>query len=173
MTCGTRWGGGRSRPILNLKTRRAKQFPIRSPAAATQPGFSQHWRLNAADSEVISCERSPTSAADSDSTRISERVFRLTFPWPLRFRTCRYENRARVVAKSWPSRQKWPAQQHRAPFGKDFRIAPRSSSDRRTFLSSADHQMLQVMQPVRRLLRLSISTSGCLHSRQVAGMAQA
>ena len=45
--------------------------------------------------------------------------------------------------------------------------ARRSSSDSLTFLSSADHQMLQVMQPVRRVPRLSISMSGCLHSWQV------
>ena len=35
-----------------------------------------------------------------------------------------------------------------------------------SFLSSADHQMLHVMQPARRSPRLSISTRGCLHSRQ-------
>ena len=45
--------------------------------------------------------------------------------------------------------------------------AAKSSSDSLTFLSSADHQMLHVMQPERRWPRLSISTSGCLHSRQV------
>ena len=33
------------------------------------PGFSQPGGLIAAASEVISCERSPTSAADNDSTR--------------------------------------------------------------------------------------------------------
>jgi hypothetical protein len=43
--------------------------------------------------------------------------------------------------------------------------AARSSSDSPTFLSSADNQMLQVMQPLRRVPRLSISMSGCSHSR--------
>ena len=36
--------------------------------ATSRPGLSQPGGLIAAASEVISCERSPTSAADSDST---------------------------------------------------------------------------------------------------------
>lgn len=60
---------------------------------------------------------------------------------------------------------------HLNPPWKRVCSACKSSSDSGTFSLLADHQMLQVIQPVRCTPLLSISTSGCLHSVQVAGMA--
>ena len=66
---GANYGTGGS-AYLNSKLPNSKAVPSKKPdRIALQSGFSQRWRLIAAASEVISCERSPTSAANSNSTR--------------------------------------------------------------------------------------------------------